>query len=122
LKTSFLIPARTLFIFAMALIGLTGCKHLPPSKPLSELTPQELAGHQVFATECARCHYADSEQGMKGPGLEGLFRMKDLPSGRAANDDRVTDIILHGYSMMPALGNEIGSRQLTDLLAYLHTL
>ena len=106
----------------MGLTGLTGCKHLPPSKPLSELTPQELAGHQVFATECSRCHYADSERGMNGPGLEGLFRMKYLPSGGAANDDRVTDIILHGCGMMPALGNEIGSQQLTDLMAYLHTL
>jgi mono/diheme cytochrome c family protein len=109
-------------IVAIALMGLAGCNHLPPSKPLSELTPQELSGRQVFVAECSRCHNADSERALNGPGLEGLFRQPYLPSGGAATDQRVIEIILHGRSIMPALGNVLDNDQLKDLLAYLHTL
>ncbi len=56
---------------------------MTPSKPLSELTPQEAAGHQVFVSQCSSCHYADTEKGLHGPGLEGLFRKPYLPSGMA---------------------------------------
>lgn len=95
---------------------------MPPSKPLSELTPRELSGHQVFVAQCARCHYANSERGLHGPGLLGLFRQPYLPSGIAANDERVSSIILHGRGVMPAMGNRLNEQQLQDLLAYLHTL
>jgi cytochrome c553 len=50
---------------------------------------------------CSGCHYADTEKGLNGPGLEGLFRKPYLPSGMAANDARVTAVILHGRNMMP---------------------
>ena len=95
---------------------------MPPSKPLNELTPQELSGHDVFAAHCTRCHYATSERGLRGPGLEGVFRQKYLPSGTAANDDRVRSIILHGRGMMPAMSGHLDGQQLDDLMAYLHTL
>ena len=104
------------------MLALAGCHPMPPSKPLSELTPRELAGHQAFLNHCARCHYANSERGLHGPGLEGLFRQKYLPSGIAANDDRVSAIILHGRGMMPAMQDRMDDRQLADLMAYLHTL
>jgi mono/diheme cytochrome c family protein len=122
LKTASFIPSAALFTLAVAISALTGCNHLPPSKPLSQLTPREFAGHQVFAAECSRCHYAESERALNGPGLEGLFRRPYLPSGAAVNDDRVTEIILHGRGIMPALGSQINDQQLKDLLAYLHTL
>lgn len=111
-----------LSILALALLPVCGCNSLPPSKPLAELTPRELAGRQIFLRECAQCHYASSQQGLHGPGLEGLFRKPYLPSGVAANDERVTSVILHGRNMMPALGNSLSDPQLEDLLAYLHTL
>lgn len=101
---------------------LVGCHQLAPSKPLSELTPQEAAGRRIFVSHCSSCHYADSEKGRNGPGLEGLFRKPYLPSGMAANDARVTAVILRGRNMMPALGNTLSDQQLEDLLAYLHTL
>jgi mono/diheme cytochrome c family protein len=81
-----------------------------------------MAGRQVFLGQCARCHYADSERGLHGPGLFGLFRQPYLPSGLAANDQRVTAIILQGRGMMPAMSDRIDDQQLRDLLAYLHTL
>ena len=95
---------------------------MPPSKPVSALTPQEASGQQIFVGRCSGCHYADTDKGMQGPGLEGLFRKPYLPSGAAANDTRVTAVILHGRGMMPALGNTLSGRQLADLIAYLHTL
>jgi mono/diheme cytochrome c family protein len=101
---------------------VVGCHQLAPSKPLSELTPQEAAGRRIFVSHCSSCHYADSEKGRNGPGLEGLFRKPYLPSGMVANDARVTAVILQGRNMMPALGNTLSDQQLEDLLAYLHTL
>jgi mono/diheme cytochrome c family protein len=106
----------------LALLLLGGCKQLAPSKPLAALTPQEQAGHRVFVSHCASCHYANTEQGLNGPGLEGLFRKPYLPSGGIANDTRVTAVILRGRNMMPALGNTLTDQELADLLAYLHTL
>jgi mono/diheme cytochrome c family protein len=102
---------------------IAGCRpKLPPSKPLSELTPQEASGHTVFQSHCARCHYANSEDGFKGPGLQGLYKQKYLPSGAPANDDRVTSAILHGRGMMPSFASDLNDQQLNDLIAYLHTL
>ena len=100
-----------------------GCKPaLPPSKPLSQLTPQEASGYSVFQSRCARCHYANSESSLHGPGLQGLYKQRFLPSGSPANDDRVAWVIVHGRGIMPALGNNLDDQQLIDLLAYLHTL
>ncbi len=102
---------------------LAGCgPPLPPSKPLSELTPQEAAGHQVYASHCARCHYANTDHSLHGPGLQALYKQKYLPSGAPANDDRVTAVILHGHNLMPAFSGSLDEQQLNDLLAYLHTL
>ena len=41
-------------------VGGVWVPHLPPSKPLSELTPQEAAGRQVFVSRCSSCHYAEA--------------------------------------------------------------
>lgn len=104
------------------MLAALGCHQLTPSKPLSELTPHEAAGHQVFVSRCSSCHHADTEKGLNGPGLEGLFRKPYLPSGAAANNARVSAVILYGRNMMPALGNTLSDQQLEDLMAYLHTL
>jgi mono/diheme cytochrome c family protein len=109
--------------FSAGVLLLAGCgPPLPPGKPLSQLTPEELRGHAVYGQYCARCHYADSQGGLRGPGLEGVFREKYLPSGAPANDARVTAVIEQGRSMMPAFGNDLDQQQLQQLLAYLHTL
>jgi mono/diheme cytochrome c family protein len=109
-------------VVSLALLAALGCHNITPGKPLSELTPQEAAGRRVFVSHCSGCHYAEVEKGLNGPGLEGLFRKPYLPSGVAANDARVTGVILRGRNMMPALGNTLSDEQLQDLMAYLHTL
>jgi mono/diheme cytochrome c family protein len=109
-------------VLLLGLLAACGCHRLAPSKPLNELTPQEAAGRQLFVSRCSSCHYADTEKGMNGPGLEGLFRKPYLHSGMAANDTQVTAVIVRGRNMMPALGNTLTDQQLADLMAYLHTL
>lgn len=110
----------------LALLSATfaaGCRPpLPPSKPLAQLTPQEAGGYEVYRTACSGCHYADREESLRGPGLQGLYRKPYLPSGAPANDDRVTAAIVYGRNIMPAFGNKLDDQQLQDLIAYLHTL
>ena len=103
-------------------ILVAGCHHLPPSKPLSELTPSELRGYTVYQQQCAQCHHANSEEALHGPGLQGVFKKPYLPSGAPANDDRVRAAILDGRNVMPAFANVLDDQQVNDLLAYLHTL
>jgi mono/diheme cytochrome c family protein len=119
---------RAYSLAALAVILLAaGCRTLPPSKPLAELTPQEASGYRVFQQNCASCHYPNSQRALHGPGLQAIMKEPYLPSGQPANDDRVTAVILHGHGTMPALGNRFpgspeADQQLTDLLAYLHTI
>jgi len=110
---------RLISLFSLISLILLGCHPPAPSRPL---TPQEAYGRQVFTALCSSCHYADSEEGLTGPGLQGLFRKPYLPSGGAANDTRVTSVIVRGRGMMPPMGNTLTDQQLNDLLAYLHTL
>ena len=83
-------------ILGLGLLAACGCKH-SPSKPVRALTPQEAAGKQVFVNQCSSCHYADTDKGLYGPGLEGLFRKPYLSNGMAANDTRVRAVILRGW-------------------------
>jgi mono/diheme cytochrome c family protein len=106
---------------ALGLLSGLGCRQ-SPSKPVRALTPQESAGQRVFVNQCSSCHYADSERGLYGPGLAGLFRKPTLPSGMVANDARVSSVIRRGWAMMPAVGNALSDQELAELLAYLHTL
>ncbi len=105
---------------ALVLIA-AGCRSLPPSKPLDQLTPVERQGHVIFHANCARCHNANSTRALHGPGLQALYKQPYLPSGAPANDDRVRSVIEHGRNMMPAFGNDFNEEQMQALLAYLHT-
>jgi len=116
---------RIRWMFAVAascLVLATGCKKLPPSKPLSELTPQEAAGHEVYQARCARCHYANTTRGLNGPGLQALYKQPYMPSGAPANDERIRSVIVHGRNMMPGYADVLNDQQLDNLMAYLHTL
>ena len=116
---------RAGWVAAAVLLGLTaaGCgPSLGPSKPVSELTPQEAQGRVLYGQYCASCHYANHTGDLHGPSLFAMYRKKYLPSGAPANDERVTPVILRGRNMMPGFGNQLNDQQLQELLAYLHTL
>ncbi|MDE3187933.1 MAG: cytochrome c [Acidobacteriota bacterium] len=117
-----LFPASVAVLLCVAglALGAAGCRHLPPSKPSSQWTPQEARGAQVFQQNCARCHYPTTTAGLHGPGLQALTKLPSMPSGAPPTDERITTTILHGHGTMP--GTLITDDQLADLLAYLHTL
>jgi hypothetical protein len=52
--------------------------------------------------------------------LQALTKLKAMPSGAPPTDERMTQVIVHGRAMMP--GTQLGDDQMSDLLAYLHTL
>jgi len=87
------------------------------------LNPQQSAGRKIYDSHCDRCHEAYSTRGKKGPGLKGIFQQKYLSlSGLPANDERVSDIIRLGRNQMPGYSQTLSSRDIQDLLTYLHTL
>ncbi|QMV20301.1 c-type cytochrome [Granulicella sp. 5B5] len=105
----------------VCLLGLTGCHSYPPPTPLDQLTAQQTRGHEVFEQHCSLCHYDRSDGSLHGPSLLSMYKKPYLHSGAPANDDRVTETILHGHNLMPAQPN-MDPEDLNDLLAYLHTL
>lgn len=113
-----LTPALALAVVLGA--ALTGCRSLPPSKPVALWTPEETRGAQLYQQKCARCHYPTTTHGLHGPGLQALTKVKSMPSGAPPSDERLTQVILHGRLEMPA--TPLDDSQLSDLLAYLHTL
>jgi len=86
------------------------------------LNAEQSAGRAIFDQRCAQCHYPYSSSSLHGPGLNKLFRKKYLPSGLPASDRFVTQTIVNGRRMMPAVGNSLSDEQLRELIAYLHTL
>ena len=101
-------------------LALAGCRSLPPSKPEALWTPEEARGALVYRQACARCHRPNDTRSLHGPGLQALTKVKAMPSGTPPTDERMTYVILHGRNMMP--GTQLSDEQLSDLLAYLHTL
>lgn len=106
-------------LFAAALLA-AGCRSLPASKPEAMFTPDEAQGAAVFQVNCARCHYPNTTQGKKGPGLQALTKLRAMPSGAPPTDERLTQTIQHGHGMMQAV--PLGDDDLHYLLIYLHTL
>jgi mono/diheme cytochrome c family protein len=93
----------------------------PPPTPLNQLNQQQMHGYYVFQSNCARCHDDRDSDSLHGPSMLGVFKRQYLPSGAPANDERVRETILEGHGMMPAI-RTMDSQELTDLLAYLHSL
>jgi mono/diheme cytochrome c family protein len=116
----FTIRNAILFCAAVLAMGAAGCRKLPPSKPAAEWTPQEARGAQVYQAKCARCHRPNDTHPLNGPGLQAITKVSAMPSGAPPTDERMTNVILNGRSMMPA--TRLDDDQLQDLLAYLHTL
>jgi mono/diheme cytochrome c family protein len=99
---------------------VSGCRSLPPSKDASLFTPEEARGAQVYKVKCARCHRPNDTRPLNGPGLQALTKVKAMPSGAPPTDERLAQVIISGRSMMP--GTQLTDSQMSDLLAYLHTL
>lgn len=87
------------------------------------LNPQQAAGRHIYDQYCDRCHAPYSSRGRQGPSLQGIFKKPYLTmSGMPANDQRVGEIIRVGRNKMEGFGNVLTEKQISDLVAYLHTL
>jgi mono/diheme cytochrome c family protein len=110
-------------LLAAVACGLAGCKSSAPQpRPIEQLTAHEKSGYNIYQQHCVICHSDRTEAKLVGPALVGIYKKPYLPSGAAATDERVSATILHGRGMMPAQGNVLDTQDLSDLLAYLHTL
>jgi len=79
-------------------------------------------GGDLFARNCASCHYSDREDKKLGPGLKGLFRNDRLPmSGRAVTEQNVRRQMMMPFRSMPSFGS-LTPQEVADLVAYLKTL
>jgi len=103
-------------------ISFAGCRSNPEPEPLSDLDIHQARGRSVFIARCGMCHYDRQYGDLHGPSLASLYKKPALPSGAAATDERVVATIIHGRRNMPGQGNQIDDSQMSDLLAYLHTL
>jgi len=113
------LPALVL-LGALALAGCTVERRKSDAE--LGLDPTQAVGRHVFDAKCARCHEPYSHRGLHGPSLSQLYKKEFMPSGMPANDERISDVILHGKSKMPGFAAEINAPQLNALLAYLKTL
>lgn len=100
--------------------GLAGCRSLPASKPEALFTPEESRGAIVYRQKCARCHRPNDTRPLNGPGLQALTKVSSMPSGAPPTDERLISVTVHGRNNMPA--TQLTDDQMSDLLAYLHTL
>ena len=79
-------------------------------------------GSDLFARNCASCHYSDREDKKLGPGLKGLFQKDRLPlSGRTATEENVRRQMISPFRSMPSFGS-LTPQEVADLVAYLKTL
>ncbi len=115
-----MLKAAAVLLVCAAVVGCSEPK--PKSDAELGLTPQQAAGRRVYEAHCLSCHSAYSRSGKNGPSLKGIFRKSYFPSGTPANDERMKDVILLGRPMMPAFRGQLTEQQMSDLLAYLHTL
>jgi len=116
--------ARELLTFAILAISTIGCE-VERRKSDAELglNAQQAAGRHIYDEYCDRCHAPYSSRGRRGPSMKNVFKQPYLPmSGMPANDDRVSDVIRMGRNKMPAYSQVLTEQQITELLAYLHTL
>ena len=90
-------------------------------KPASQATLD--AGQQTFKKNCNLCHFPDKTDKKMGPGLKGLFSLKELPqSHKPATEEVIREQIEKGSKTMPGFAKKLSPEQLDNLMAYLKTL
>jgi mono/diheme cytochrome c family protein len=117
MMTKVIVPIAIVCAALALLIAAAGCHSSKPEVAAS-LTPQQVAGQQIFNQTCAVCH----RNGEHGPNLVGIYKKRYMSNGMPVNDDRVRDTIRMGRAMMPAFSDVLNQQQLEDVIAYLHVI
>jgi cytochrome c5 len=84
------------------------------------LTPQQADGRRVYNQHCLQCHASYTKESRKSFSLKAIYSYKTMPSGTPTNDERISDLVVHGKRMMPA--TPLSPDEMQALIAYLHTL
>ncbi len=80
-------------------------------------------GKEVFAKECAMCHFADSDAKKIGPGLKGISKRGTFTvNGNKVTTGSLTTWIENGDTMMPGMKEKLEPAQIKDVVAYVKTL
>ena len=79
-------------------------------------------GTRIFSERCSFCHYADKTETKIGPGLQGLFNLKSMPSsGVPVSNANFRKQLKTPYKDMPPF-SDLPEEDIEALIAYLKTL
>lgn len=98
------------------------------AKGKEALSPAAQAGKKVFDQNCSLCHLPNQTENKIGPGLKGLFKMKELPySHKPVTESNVQEQIEKGNAEgkpmpMPAFESKLSKADISNVIAYLKTL
>lgn len=82
-------------------------------------------GKEVFETNCAICHNADSDETKVGPGLKGWSKKPphDFDGKQHThNEETLRNQIKNGSDSMPPMGSMVSDAEMDDLVAYVMSL
>ncbi len=86
-------------------------------------TKTRTASDAVFRGYCAVCHNAGENWKKAGPSLQGLFRRKQLVTGKPVNEGSVEELILEGGPRkMPGFRYTLSPEQVKELIRFLQTI
>jgi len=79
-------------------------------------------GARIFNERCSFCHYADKTETKIGPGLQGLFNLKSMPSsGVPVSNANIRKQLKTPFKNMPPF-SDLPEEDIEALIAYLKTL
>ena len=122
-------PAGLMQLYALALVTVGAIGYFggelvygrqPAPRPVAD--PQVQQGAELFAQNCAFCHFTDRSDAKVGPGLKGLYGRQTLTgSGWPVDDAHVRRQLVAPFKEMPPFA-QLPPEQLDALVAYLKTL
>lgn len=116
-------------VHGLCIIGMTlAIAAVSWAKGKETLSPAAQAGKKVFDQNCSLCHLPNQTENKIGPGLKGLFKLKELPySHKPVTEANVQEQIEKGNAQgkpmpMPAFGSKLSKTDISNVIAYLKTL
>jgi cytochrome c6 len=89
--------------------------------PTADVSCLAQSGAELYKSKCQMCHAADGS-GNTPAGQKMKARPFNSPDVMKESDAELTAIIKKGKNKMPASEGKLTDAQITDLVAYIHTL
>ena len=106
---------KALFIASLICASTTLALALDAS-PNAKPSPAAHAGQEVFTANCFQCHSVVQDQVRFGPSLYGELRQ------HKKSEAQIRQILKEGKGKMPSFDGKLTPEQISNLLAYLHSL